>query len=113
MERAHHRLRAVLGGHSCGRSSALNRRTPMSERIARLAAVVSLSTCIIAVGAVYALANRFHILADRMDIARVGAAADFDVLRTSIDHLADEIRFSAPADLGHKHTAVRDFIIQS
>ena len=85
----------------------------MSERIARLAAVVSLSTCIIAVGAVYALANRFHILADRMDIARVGAAADFDVLRTSIDHLADEIRFSAPADLGHKHTAVRDFIIQS
>jgi lysophospholipase L1-like esterase len=74
---------------------------------------VSLFTCIVAIGAVGVLTSRVVALADRLEIGRVGTAADLAVLRTSIDHLADEIRFSAPADLGHKHTAVRSFIIQS
>src|SRR5438105_2759227 len=37
-------------------------------------------------------------------------AADLDGLRASVERMADEIRFS---DLGHKHTEVRSFIIQS
>jgi hypothetical protein len=76
----------------------------------RASLYVSLFTCIAVVGAVGVLASRVVALADRFDIGRV---ADLATIRTSINNLADEMRFSSPADLGHKHIAVRDFIIQS
>ena len=79
----------------------------------RAAFSLALFTCIVAIGGVYILAGRVVALTKRLDVERVDTARDFAAVRTSIDHLADEIRFSAPADLGHKHTAVRDFVIQS
>jgi lysophospholipase L1-like esterase len=65
----------------------------------------SLFTCIVAIGA----GGAVGVLADRLH----GVARTADALRTDIDRLVDEIRFSSPADLGHKHEDVRDFIIQS
>ena len=61
------------------------------------------------IGAAYVLAGRLVALNNRVEIETL----DIVALRTSIDDLANEIRFSPPADLGHKHAAVRDFVIQS
>jgi lysophospholipase L1-like esterase len=65
----------------------------------RAACYASLFTCIIAAGAVCVLASRFDTL--------------HASTQARLDRLADEIRFSSPADLGHKHTTVRGLIIQS
>jgi len=75
----------------------------------RAALAVALFTCIIVIGAAYVLAGRLVALNNRVEIETL----DIVALRTSIDDLANEIRFSPPADLGHKHAAVRDFVIQS
>ncbi len=46
-------------------------------------------------------------------IAVAEQAATIAGLATHIDRLSDEIRFSVPTDLGHKHDDVRQFVVRS
>lgn len=93
----------------------------------RAAVLVSLLSCIVACGGIAVVLYRFEtrLTTVRADIGNVIARADkvansvsalsdrVEVLPGRIEHLSDEIRFSAPADLGHKHTDVRQFVITS
>lgn len=86
----------------------------------RAAFLVSLLSCVIACAGVTVVLDRFEkrLKVAGADLVNVTTRADkiassVAALSDRIEHLSDEIRFSAPADLGHKHTAIRQFVITS
>jgi lysophospholipase L1-like esterase len=71
----------------------------------RAASIIVLTVLLTAVGA--------GILAYRTAEALQQQAATMAGLVTHIDRLSDEIRFSVPIDLGHKHDDIRQFVVRS
>jgi lysophospholipase L1-like esterase/outer membrane murein-binding lipoprotein Lpp len=78
---------------------------------ASLAAV--LLAVVLMAGGAGVLAYRAARAFERNQAMAADLAAQVAGLATHIDRLSDEIRFSAPVDLGHKHDEVREFVVRS